>query len=119
MKRILFTITILMMSYSAMAEDYWHRISTEVFTRVEVKQDGRIILQKAWEEPEGVSITSINHTTDTWTDCNSIIIEPPAGIEKQYLSVVLTAISTGKDIYVMTTSTTKQFDIFSSRIQMD
>jgi len=95
----------------------WYEVDTSVFKRVEIRSDSRISIQKVWQDTSYVNIQRIGSTPGTWLT-NNIEITPPTGQEKSYLSLVLTAVTTGKPLYVYTSNTTGSGDVPVTRMQM-
>jgi len=95
----------------------WYEIDTAIFNRVEVMPDNRITVQKKWQDTSLVAVNGLIGTSENWLT-NAIDITPPAGLEKAYLSIVITAITAGKTLLVYTSGSANSGDIFTSRIQM-
>ena len=83
---------------SAFAGTDWWRIHTQDFFRVEqMTLSTKIVVAPKWGI---VSLTIYNTDGVNPCTCSQIELTPPAGKESRWMNIVMTAVSTGKDLII-------------------
>ena len=117
MNKLLTVVGFTIFSVSIANAEGWYEVDTSIFKRVEVRTDNRISIQKIWQDTSHVNIQRVGSTPGTWLT-NNIESTPPPGQEKSYLSLVLTAVTAGKSLYVYTSSSAGTGDVPVTRMQI-
>lgn len=115
MKKTLLVVLINLLFISPAFADSFYKVDTMTFKRVEVRPGGIVWLQTGWGEPDG-NMESLEGA-GTWATSN-IRITPPAGLENEYLSIVLTAVASGRSLVVLAIGSANAGDVNTSRIQL-